>query len=255
MDIKFVGTGSGKASLKRFHSSFQINSDNYNLLVDAGDGISHAVLNQKILINFIDGILISHLHPDHYTGLPALIVQMKMNERKNPLYIFCEESNSDFIKEFIYQSYLFEDSLGFKINVQSFHQDKVFEVTDGLSFIARQNSHLKKKERLDKNRRLSFSSSSFLITVNEKNIFFTGDIGEEKDLFLFKEKIDLMISEITHITVEGFIDAYQKLMPAKLFITHLSDEDEAKVSELSYLLPAEDRRKVIAAFDGLNVKI
>jgi len=266
MELKFVGTGSGKTSLKRYHSSFLINSGGYNLLVDAGDGISRALMNQKILFNFIDGILISHLHPDHYTGLPALIVQMKMNERVNPLYIFCHESNSEFIKEFIYQSYLFENKLGFKVNVQSFQQDKIFEASDGLSFTARQNSHLERNISFDKSKRLSFSSSSFLISVsarpsldgkvNERNIFFTGDIGEQKDLYIFNDmKIDLMISEITHITTEELIDAFRKLKPQKLYITHLSEEDENKVSKLSYQLPIEERRKVVAAFDGLSVKV
>ncbi|HSP86865.1 MAG TPA: MBL fold metallo-hydrolase [Ignavibacteriaceae bacterium] len=256
MELKFVGTSSGKASLKRYHSSFLINTGSYNLLVDAGDGISYALMNQKILFNFIDGILISHLHPDHYTGLPALIVQMKMNERKNPLYIFCDESNSEFIKEFIYQSYLFDDRLDFKVNVQSFKQDKNFEVTDGLSFIARQNSHLEGNIRSDQFKRLGFSSSSFLINVKEKTIFFTGDISEQKDLYIFREiPFNTMISEITHITTEELIEAIRNLNLQKIFITHLSEEDEKKVSKLTYQLPIAERSKVIIAFDGLNIKL
>lgn len=256
MELKFIGTGSGKTSLKRYHSAFIINSGSYNLLVDAGDGISRALMNQKILFNYIDGILISHLHPDHYAGLPSLIVQMKMIERKNTLYIFCDESNSEFIKEFIYQSYLFEDKLGFKLNVQSFQQDKNFEISDGLNFMARQNSHLERNINSDQNKRLSFSSSSFLISMKEKNIFFTGDIAEHKDLYVFRNmKIDLMISEITHISSEELIEAFRNLKPQKLYITHISEEDEKKVSKLSYQLPVLERRKVVIAFDGLNVKI
>jgi ribonuclease BN (tRNA processing enzyme) len=256
MELKFIGTSSGKTSLKRYHSSFLVNSGSYKLLADAGDGISRALMNQKILFNFIDGILISHLHPDHYTGLPSLIVQMKMNKRKNPLYIFCDESNSEFIKEFIYQSYLFEDKLGFKINIQSFKQGKIFEVSDGLSFTARQNSHLEKNINSDISKRLSFSCSSFIMNVKEKNIFFTGDIAEQKDLYIFRDmKIDLMISEITHISLEELVDAFRNLKPQKLYITHLGEEDEKKVSKLSFQVPTSERRKIVAAFDGLSVKI
>jgi len=79
LEIKFVGTGSGKTLLKRYHSSFLIKTEAYNLLVDAGDGISRALLNQKVTFDSINGILISHLHPDHYSGLPSLIIQMKLN--------------------------------------------------------------------------------------------------------------------------------------------------------------------------------
>lgn len=256
MELKFIGTGSGKSSLKRYHSSFLINSINYNLLVDTGDGISRALLNQEVLFNYIGGILISHLHPDHYTGLPGLIVQMKMNGRINPLSIFCHGSYSGFIKDFIYQSYLFEDRLGFKIYIETFEYDKKVEVAENLSFTARQNNHLQKNISSDKSGNLSFSSSGFLIKVKEKNIFFTGDIGARKDLYLFQDiKTDWMISEITHISTDELIDAFRTINPQKLFITHLSEEDEVKVSKLSYQLPANERRKVIAAFDGLRVKI
>ena len=67
-ELKFIGTGSGKTSLNRFHSSFFIKTSNYNLLIDAGDGESKALLSQGIDFNTIDGILFTHLHPDHYTG-------------------------------------------------------------------------------------------------------------------------------------------------------------------------------------------
>ena len=88
MKIKFIGTGSGKTSLNQFHSSLLLISKNYNLLVDAGDGISRALLFNEIEFNIIDGILLTHLHPDHFSGLATLIVQMKMMKRKNSLDIF-----------------------------------------------------------------------------------------------------------------------------------------------------------------------
>lgn len=255
VEIKFIGTSSGKTSLNRYHSSFLINSNGFNLLIDAGDGISRALMNQKISFNFINAILISHLHPDHYSGLTSLIVQMKMYERNETLSVYCHETNSQFIKDFIYRSYLFEERLGFKINIHSFNQDEKIELSDGLKITARQNSHLDKNITQDNINKIGFSCSSFLINSGNKNILFTGDIGEKKDLFVFSEqKIDLMITEITHITPEELVDGFKRLNPQKLFITHLSEEDENKVKKLSYELPDEDRRKVVAAFDGLSVK-
>ena len=80
MKIKFVGTSSGKASLNRFHSSLLLSSENYNLLVDAGDGISRALLVNGINFNSINGIIFTHLHPDHFSGLPALISSNENDE-------------------------------------------------------------------------------------------------------------------------------------------------------------------------------
>ena len=256
MEIKFIGTGSGKTSLKRHHSSFIIITEKYNLLIDAGDGVSRALLHQKVAFNLINGILISHLHPDHYSGLPSLIIQMKMSKREESLDIFCHESQTDFLKEFLYQSYILEEKLGFKLNFKPFEQKKKLNISAGLSFTAKQNSHLMHNAGLDKSGRLSFTCNSFLIRVKGKDIFFTGDIGDFSDLFLFEDhKIDIMISEITHVSIEELLDSFRRLKPEKLFITHLSEEDEVHVSKLSYQLPAAERRKIITAFDGLNIKI
>lgn len=256
MEIKFIGTGSGKTSLKRYHSSSLICTETYNLLVDAGDGVSRALINQQILFNDINGILFSHFHPDHYTGLPSLVVQMKMDEREAPLDIFCHESYTDFLKEFLYQSYLFEENLGFKLNFKPFEQKKTFNVSKELSIEARRNSHLERNRKFDLSDRLNFSCGSFFIKAKEKNIFLTGDIGEYKDLLLFEEqKTDIMISEITHVSVEELLGAFRRIKPGRLFLTHLGEEEEEKVLKLSYNLPMKERRKVVAAFDGLSVKI
>jgi ribonuclease Z len=96
LEIKFLGTGSGKASLTRHHSSFLLSIGNYNLLVDAGDGISRAFLLQKIPFNSVDGILFSHFHPDHYAGIVSLIAQMKMESRENKLELFAHEGSIGF---------------------------------------------------------------------------------------------------------------------------------------------------------------
>jgi ribonuclease BN (tRNA processing enzyme) len=255
MELKFIGTGSGKASLKRFHSSFIISTEGYNLLIDSGDGVSRALMHQKIPFNSVNGILFSHFHPDHYTGFPSLIVQMKMNKRNTPLDIICHESYYEFLKTFLYNSYVFEEKLGFKLVYKLFKDNKPFDAANGLNFVARQNTHLELsiKNQRDKP---GFSSSSFSIHIKNKKIIYTGDIGSYNDLYLFRDKkIDVMISEITHISGEDLADALKKLKPQKLYITHISDEDEEKVSKLNFLLPDKERKKVIQAFDGLEVKL
>lgn len=256
MGLKFIGTGSGKTSLKRYHSSFLISAESYNLLADSGDGISRALLHQKIHFNSITGILFSHFHPDHYSGFPGLIVQMKMNGRNAPLDVICHESYTNFIKELLYRSYIFEEKLGFRINYKPFTDNNLYEVAAGFSFTARQNSHLSANLLYVGKDKLDFSCSSFLISVKKRNIFYTGDIGNKDDLYLFgNKKFDLMISEITHISEEDLVDAFNKLKPQKLYITHISDDDEKKAAKLIFLLPDKERKKVIQAFDGLEVKV
>ncbi len=250
MTIKFVGTGSGITSLKRFHSSFLISSKNYSLLVDAGDGISRALLTQDINYNNIDGIIFSHFHPDHFCGLPSLLVQMKMNKRKNPLTIAAHSHRIDFIKSFIKSALIFEDRLGFSIKYLPFIPEIENTLNSNISVICKSNSHLKKYGELCG----EDHSFSFLFKVDDKKIVYTGDVGEMDDLFIFKESdINIFITETTHLKLNQIKEACAIIKPARVILTHISDEDEKDIGLFINL--NRSRFFVEAAFDRYSATI
>lgn len=256
MEIKFLGSGSGKTSLKRFHSSLYFSSNEYNLIVDAGDGISKAILSQKISFNQINGILISHLHPDHFAGLSGLIVQMKLQARSAALDIFIHKNLAETVKNILYQSYIFNEKLEFEINYIEFEDGKQKIITKDLSFIPKQNSHLDKYKKYDKLNLLSFSCSSFLFVGEEKKIFYTGDIGNDSDLYLFNDyEIDLMITEISHISLMEIYFAGKKLKVKKIYLTHISDEDEEDINKFLNSLEPIERGNIVTAYDGMAFNI
>jgi ribonuclease Z len=256
-ELIFIGTSSGKTSLNRFHSSFLMSTSNYNLLLDAGDGISKALLTQQVSYDAIDGILFSHLHPDHYTGLAALIVQMKMIRRKKTLDIYINIELADVIRNFLIQSYLFPERLGFEIKYHPLNDNVKFKINDDISFIPRQNSHLSSVSKLEGYRSRSYSSSSFLLSVDDKNIHYTSDVGEKNDLLLFRDnKIDFLISEITHINPEDIITAFDKSdLPAQIILTHINDDDLISLQKFILELPESLKDKIKIASDGLKIKL
>ena len=254
MKITFLGTSSGKASTKRFHSSILFSSENYNLLVDGGDGISRALVSNGIKFNSIDGILFTHLHPDHFSGLTALIVQMKMMNRSKPLQIFIHESLVKVVKEFLVRSYLLPEKMGFEIQYESFKDDKPFNITEKFSFLARKNSHLSDLEKYrTKYPSLSLYSGSFLFESVDKKIIYTSDIGSEEDLLLFSEIIpDLFISEVTHISLLTLLEKIKSIKPKMIYLTHYADEEIPKLSEIMANLPNTLKEKVFLAVDSVS---
>ncbi len=256
-ELVFIGTGSGKVSLNRFHSSFLILTSRYNLLIDAGDGISKALLTGEINFSSIDGILITHLHPDHYTGLAALIVQMKMCERKKHLDIIINTELVNVIQKFILNSYLFPERMGFAIHYKSIINDELFNVNNEISFIPRQNSHLVPVSGLEKYKLQSFSCSSFLLNIENIKIHYTGDIGSKDDLLLFSDyTIDYLISEVTHIQPNDILNSYPNdALPPKIILTHITDEDINNLKELIVNLQVDLKEKFILAFDGLKITL
>jgi ribonuclease Z len=255
--ITFIGTSSGKTSLKRNHSSLLFSSEKYNLLVDAGDGISRALRSGGINFNSINGILFTHLHPDHFSGLPALIVQMKMINRNEPLDIFIHDSLINVVEEFILKSYLLPERMGFEILYKTFRDNERSIISESFSFLARMNSHLSNLEKFkNKYPSLSLYSASFLFETEHKKVIYTSDIGSEEDLFLFSEVVpDIFISEVTHLSPSIILDNIVGLNPGKIYLTHYSDEDIPAVSDILATLPAELKEKVKLAEDGLSFEI
>ena len=253
MNIKFIGTGSGIASLKRFHSSILISSSGYNLLVDCGDGISRAILKQNINFNSIDSVLISHLHADHYTGLASLLTQMKLANRTNKLSVFVHSTEIKFIEDFIFHSYLFRERMDFELKIISLEVEKEIKIIDNFNFIARFNSHLDKYKKYDSENMLGFVSLSFLFKDEENTIVYSGDIGNEKDLFLFKEKIDWIITETTHVKVDNLAEVFEKLNPGKLILTHFDDDSEEILKGYLESLPKRLKSHFLLAYDGLEL--
>ncbi len=254
MEIKFIGTGSGKTSLKRFHSSFIISQNNYHLLIDAGDGISKALLAQSVPYNSINGIAFTHFHPDHFTGLASLIIQMKMENRKAKLDLFMHESLIPVVKNFLSNSYIFSERLNFHLNFIELENGSFINVNENFSFIPEQNSHLDKYFELFTNGDLSFASSSYLFNCRNNKIQYTGDIGKSEDLYLFRNNNpSILITEITHLPFEEILEAFYSIKPEKMILTHISDEDETLIAEMSHSLNNYSSQKIITAFDGLTL--
>ncbi len=252
--IIFLGTSSGKTSLERFHTSIFFDLVSTNLLIDCGDDISKSLLKNEINFNSIKNIFISHFHADHFSGIASLITQMKLNNRYYELNIHVYKSFVDTIKFFLNSTYMFEESVGFKINYYPLEFNFEYFINDELCFVIKKNSHIKKKDELKNYPDFLFNSSSVFIKHKNQNIYYSSDIGSKEDLILFKEEnIDILISECMHITLEDIYKVVQLLNPQKTFLVHYNDEDESKI--LNWIKINQLTEKVVLANDGLKFSL
>lgn len=232
MKLQFIGTGSGKTSLKRNHSSILFDTDKSKILIDCGDGISKALLKYDIAFNQIDTIIFTHYHADHFSGISSLITQMKLYERKSDLKIFTHNNLIEPLKSFLNSTYLFEEALGFDLQFIGYEFEIDYEIEDNFSFSAKQNSHIKNKYNVKSIPADRFVSASLLFNIGNEKIIYTSDIAVREDLFLFEtKKPKIYITETTHIDpdwIHGIITFYQ---PEQIYLTHISDEDEHKIEK------------------------
>ena len=250
MHLKFIGTGSGKTSLKRFHSSLFFKVEQ-NILIDAGDGISKALLKQNISWNSIDIIIITHFHSDHISGLASLLTQMIIEKRNKPLTIYTHSRLTSLLENFLQATFLFIETFPFQLSIMGFNFGEEINISKNFSFTAKQNSHITNKHSIN-NPELAFISASFLFKIKNKKIIYTSDIGDKKDLSLFENKnIDYFITETTHIKLFELKKYILKQNFKSVILTHISDSEEENLQIFINKLKSSNNINAILAEDGM----
>src|SRR4029077_17535156 len=88
MRLTVVGSGDAFGSGGRSNTSFWLETAKGKLAVDFGASALPALKALQLDHNMLDGILLSHLHGDHFGGLPLfLLVFQYLNRRERPLII------------------------------------------------------------------------------------------------------------------------------------------------------------------------
>ena len=86
--VTILGNNSAVPAFDRHPTSQVVTIDGNNLLVDCGEGTQIQMINYKIRRSKISHVFISHLHGDHYFGLPGLITSFGLLGHQQELHIF-----------------------------------------------------------------------------------------------------------------------------------------------------------------------
>jgi ribonuclease BN (tRNA processing enzyme) len=88
MRLTVIGSGDAFGSGGRFNTCFRLQAEKATILVDCGASSLIAMRRAKVDPNGIDGILLSHLHLDHFGGLPFFLLDGQfLSRRDRPLAI------------------------------------------------------------------------------------------------------------------------------------------------------------------------
>lgn len=88
MHLHFLGTGDAFGSGGRFNTCFLVERGGNNLLIDCGASSMIAMRRFGVDPNSIGVILVTHLHGDHFGGLPFFVLDAQLvSRRPRPLTI------------------------------------------------------------------------------------------------------------------------------------------------------------------------
>ncbi|MCX5908874.1 MAG: MBL fold metallo-hydrolase [Deltaproteobacteria bacterium] len=87
VEIQFLGSGVVLGDGGRFQICFHVNTGECRFLIDCGTSSLIAMRRFGVDPGQIDIILLSHLHGDHFGGIPFLILDAQFSRRTRPLII------------------------------------------------------------------------------------------------------------------------------------------------------------------------
>lgn len=88
LQVRFIGSGDAFGSGGRFNTCIMISAPEANFLVDCGASSLVALRHFEVEPESLDMILITHLHGDHFGGLPFMLLDAQLiSRRTRPLLL------------------------------------------------------------------------------------------------------------------------------------------------------------------------
>ena len=249
--VIFLGTSAAAPSLDRGFSCIGILDKEDGLLLDCGDGSIRNILRFGVDVRKISGIMITHCHSDHISGLTQVVEAMSMKRKQSDLNIYGPPGLEEYF------------STVQKITHVAFN--KKFQIT--LKELSpNQEFSIGKQDISTFEMDHTIPCLGYRVSSNGKIISFTGDtqpcgplreLGRNADLFIheatFLQK-DLAIARPPkHSTPKDAAAAAALAKSERLVLTHVNDDYE-KPEEM--LAEAKgDFAKVVVAYDGLKIEL
>lgn len=82
-----MGSGAAVPTSTRHCSGQVVNVGGYRLLLDCGEGTQHQMRLYHQKLQSLQSVCLSHLHGDHFFGLPGLLATMHLCGRKEPVTV------------------------------------------------------------------------------------------------------------------------------------------------------------------------
>ncbi len=235
VEVRFLGTGDAFASGGRSHACILVTAPEGRILLDCG-GSSLPAIVRTCDPGTIDAVAVTHLHGDHFGGLPYLVLQQKYAPRMRPLLVGGPPS--------LEERYLASMRA---LYADFFHSPCPFEV--GWTILGPIPTRLGPAEisAHPVEHVPASEPHGFRVRIGGKLIAYSGDARWSPALHMLADGADLFISETTtysvpdpvHLSAKELAAHRDELRCARLVATHLGKDSVAHVASLG-LEHAED---------------
>jgi len=244
--LTFLGTGDAFASGGRLQAGYLIDNRDTRILLEAGPSILCAMKRHGVAPSELDLICISHLHGDHFGGLPFLFLEYLWEcPPRKPIVI----AGPRHLEERAWRLFrtMFPYSSGDLVRLKRQLKFVVLQPGSSRQFgklrvTAIRTPHMRRDPSL-----------ALRLTLDGKVIAFSGDSGWTDDLLPFTAGADLFLCECTyfesahldfHMNYPRLAEQRERFKVKRMILTHVGRE---------VLAHAKDVR-IETATDGMEVR-
>jgi ribonuclease BN (tRNA processing enzyme) len=222
IEIQFLGTGDAFGSGGRLQACIHVQMQDLRFLIDCGAsaliGMKHFGLDPSL----VDLILLSHLHGDHFAGIPFLILDGQFSRRTRPLQIAGPPGVENRVREAMEVFFPGSSQVQRKFRVEFAElKEGITSSCLGLTVTPYAAVH-------------PSGAPSYCLRVKcgEKEIGYSGDTEWTENLIAAARGTDLFISECYffekparyHLNYQILKEQKEKLGCRRLILTHMSED-------------------------------
>lgn len=229
LELTILGSASGMPEPNRCHAAIALQREDNLWLLDAGEGVSSALLRWKLNPEMLKGIYITHLHPDHCVGFFMVLQYLHIREWTGQVDIYIPGGAIDTFQKFMDQLYLVQGVICPNYELRPL-EDNHRLATD-LVLETYPTKHLQRWDELAIPG-IETRAFAFRVTNAGKSIFYSGDIDSVADLEPYLNRGEVVILESAHIDYDAVLRMAVELELKRLILTHALPEKHEELKDL-----------------------